>query len=91
MRSTSEATRFRKDLKRCRKRGCDISKLKNIVALLANDQPLPKSCRPHKLIGEYRTCWECHIAPDWLLIYELVDDANALILVRTGTHADLFR
>lgn len=73
-----------------KKRGAASSKLSEVLELLAADQPLPERCRPHKLVGEWTGFWECHIEPDWLLVYDL-DDPDALTLVATGTHADLFR
>ena len=71
------------------KRGADEKKLAAIIEALATDAPLPPRARPHMLAGDWKGFMECHIAPDWLLIYQLVDDE--LILIRTGTHADLFR
>jgi mRNA interferase YafQ len=84
-----EEKSFRKDLKRVRKRGKDIEKLKVAVQILALGGLLPASYRDHALTGNYKGFRECHIEPDWLLIYRLGHDA--LILVRTGSHADLFR
>lgn len=72
------------------KRGAQARKLSEVLELLAADQPLPERCRPHKLVGEWNGFWECHIEPDWLLVYDL-DDPDALTLVATGSHADLFR
>ena len=71
------------------KRGADEKKLVIIIEALATDASLPPQARPHMLAGDWKGFMECHIAPDWLLIYQLVDDE--LILIRTGTHADLFR
>ncbi len=65
-----------------------MRRLHEAVSLLANDEPLPARCRPHRLAGEWSGFWECHIGPDWLLIYDLDDEG--LALHRTGTHADLF-
>jgi mRNA interferase YafQ len=79
---------FKKDQKRIRKRGYKEEKLTEIVLFLANMQPLPASTRNHKLNGNYVGHWECHIEPDWLLIYHY--DEKILLLIRTGTHADLF-
>lgn len=70
------------------KRGMEIRKLNQILQLLQIDTPLPLSARPHKLVGDWSGFWECHIEPDWLLIYTLEEDAIGL--VRTGSHADLF-
>lgn len=82
--------RFEKDLKRCLKRGYKIQELKTIVDKLINEEPLPPSCRPHKLTGNYNECWECHIRPDWLLIWKQYNEEMVLIMTRTGTHSDLF-
>ena len=91
MRSVETHGKFKKDYRRCVKRGLDISKLSDVVTLLLNDQPLPERCRPHKLVGGWEGYWECHISPDWLLIYDLDDEGQTLGLIRTGTHADLFK
>lgn len=79
---------FKKSLKRMKKRGKHEEKLYAIMRKLANDEPLPDKCRPHKLVGNWSGNWECHIEPDWLLIYRLEEDT--LILEDTGTHSDLF-
>jgi len=71
------------------KRGAKPERLAAIVEKLANDEPLPKKCRPHQLSGNWQGFCECHLAPDWLLIYQVTD--SELILVRTGSHSDLFR
>jgi mRNA interferase YafQ len=81
-------TRFSKDVTRCRKRGLKFERLDNIVRMIAENKELPNSCRPHLLKGKYDDYWECHIQPDWLLIYDLTE--NGLYLIRTGTHSDLF-
>ena len=82
------ASQFRKDYKRAVKRGWDIRKLETLVDALATGTPLPDAARPHKLAGTYKDAWDAHIAPDWLLIYEI--DPETLTLRRTGTHSDLF-
>jgi len=79
---------FEKDAIKMRKRGKDIGKLEYIVSILAEERTLPAKYRNHKLIGNYQGLMECHVEPDWLLIYEIGD--NTLYLVRTGTHSDLF-
>lgn len=84
-----EEKAFRKDLKRVQKRGKDIEKLKTAVRILSLGGLLSPSYRDHALIGNYKDFRECHIEPDWLLIYRLT--TQALILVRTGSHSDLFR
>lgn len=81
-------SQFKKDYKRCVKRGYEIHKLQNIIRHLANEKGLEARYRDHALLGEYKDCRECHIEPDWLLIYLL--SGTELVLVRTGTHSDLF-
>ena len=80
--------RFERDLKRARKRGKDIGKLHAVVETLLTGKRLPPRCRAHPLSGDWKGFWECHLEPDWLLIWK--QDENALTLVRTGTHSDLF-
>jgi mRNA interferase YafQ len=84
------SSRFRKDLKRVMSRGYDMSLLDGVVETLALEKPLPPKNRDHTLSGDYAGCRECHIAPDWLLIYEIDKEVLALYLTRTGTHSDLF-
>lgn len=79
---------FRKDLKLCAKRGCDLTLLQGGIDTLRMPAPLPPANREHKLFGNHAGECECHIAPDWLLIYRVY--ADELYLVRTGSHADLF-
>jgi len=88
MRTLVETTAFRKDLKRVTKRRCDLEKLAAVIQKLQSAEVLPASNRPHPLKGEWKGSWECHIGPDWLLIYAASD--TELVLARTGTHADLF-
>jgi len=83
-------TKFQKDLKRAEKRGYDISLLTAVIKKLAAGEALEESCRDHTLKGNYKGCRECHITPDWLLIYEKIEDTLFLYLTRTGTHSDLF-
>lgn len=82
------STRFKKDFKTCVKRGCQMSLLQQAIDTLRIPAPLPPQNRDHNLIGNYSGYRECHIEPDWLLIYKQTDDE--LRLDRTGTHADLF-
>ncbi len=82
--------RFRKDLVRAEKRGYDLSLLATVIKTLANGEPLPAKQKDHVLLGDYAGCRECHITPDWLLIYEIYEDQLLLYLTRTGTHSDLF-
>ncbi len=81
-------TRFERDLKRANRRGKDLDRLWAVVQTLQSGQDLHIRYRPHRLSGQWSSHWECHIEPDWLLIWGYRDDA--LVLVRTGTHADLF-
>lgn len=71
-----------------KKRGLDLAKLDAIVGALQTDAPLPPSARPHKLVSQAREIWDVHIANDWVLLYEINDEA--LIMHRTGSHSDLF-
>lgn len=83
-------SRFQKDLKRIQKRGYDLSLLTDIIKKLANGEQLSEKNRDHNLSGGYLGCRECHITPDWLLIYEIDNGELILYLTRTGTHSDLF-
>ena len=80
--------KFEKDLKRCQKRAKDTDKLKAVMNLLIHQKPLPASQRDHKLVGNYVDCRECHIEPDWLLVYRKTD--TYIVFEATGSHADLF-
>lgn len=82
--------RFEKDLKRCEKRGYDMQLIKDALALLADTGQLPPEYHPHKLAGDYAGCWECHLKPDWLLVWQQNDRELVLLLTNTGTHSDLF-
>ena len=83
-------TAFKRDYKRIKKRGYDLRLLEDVIALLAQEQELPPAYRDHALTGDYSGCRECHIAPDWLLVYEVLQDELLLYLTLTGTHSDLF-
>lgn len=83
-------TKFQRDLKRIEKRGYNLTLLTQIIKKLANGEKLSEKNRDHALMGEYGGCRECHITPDWLLIYEIAGDELILYLTRTGTHSDLF-
>ena len=88
MRNLISATQFRRDVKLAEKRGKDMAKLRELIELLAAGSPLPARYKDHSLGGEWRHFRDCHIEPDWLLIYKI--DGDDLYLVRTGTHSDLF-
>ena len=85
-------TKFQKDLKRVKKRGFDISLLTDIIKKLAAGEPLPEKYRDHALVNsrDYKGMRECHIQPDWLLVYKVVQETLILKLIRTGSHSDLF-
>lgn len=87
----SMSGKFKKSLKLAYKRGLDISLLENIVNKLQQGLVLEEKYRDHELKGKYKGFRECHIQPDWLLIYLIEDDILVLTLVDTGTHADLFK
>jgi mRNA interferase YafQ len=85
----SYTKQFEKDWKRLQKRGKSKEKLKKVLGLLINEEQLPQSCKDHRLIGNFKGRRECHIEPDWLLIYKNTE--SIIIFERTGSHADLFR
>lgn len=84
------SSKFKKDYKLIKKRGYDLSLLKEVIDILANGEKLPERYHDHNLSGEYSGCRECHILPDWLLVYRIEKDLLILGLTRTGTHSDLF-
>lgn len=91
MKYTVEPTnRFKKDLKLCKNRGYDIEKIAEIIKKLANGEKLPDRNKDHSLSGNWDGYRECHILPDWLLIYQYYEDEVILLLTRTGTHSDLY-
>lgn len=81
-------TKFTKDITRCAKRGKDLKKIEVVINNLSTGQKLESKYKDHNLIGNYSGRRECHIDPDWLLIYKI--DNNSIIFERTGTHSDLF-
>ncbi|WP_294177371.1 type II toxin-antitoxin system YafQ family toxin [uncultured Selenomonas sp.] len=81
---------FRRGYKRAKKRGLDLSLLGEIVEMLRCGKKLPKKYADHCLSGDFSQCRECHIQPDWLLVYRIDDDILTLTLMDTGTHAELF-
>ena len=89
MKQTIQSNRFKRDFKKMLKRGASQVNLQKVLVKLAMAEPLPDRCRPHKLVGEYMGLWECHIEPDWLLIYDVRE--GSIGLARTGTHSDLFK
>ena len=89
MRSFSRTTQFKKDVKRAEKRGKDLTELRAVLDLLIEGKPLPPEYKDHPLRGNFAGSRDCHIQPDWILIYT-VDEAHVRF-ERTGTHSDLFR
>lgn len=83
---------FKKDYKLAIKRGCEIEKMSQVIDLLRREQPLPEEYRDHALVNSrnYKGMRECHIQPDWLLVYKIVHNTLELRLIRTGSHSDLF-
>ena len=90
MYSVEYTKRFARDVKRCAKRGLNIAKLQVAANILAETGTLPIQYRPHKLTGNYAGCWECHIEPDWLLVWEQDDFRLTLLFLHTGKHSDIF-
>ena len=84
------SSRFSKDLKIIARRGYDLNKVKFVIEELANGKTLDPKYKDHQLQGNYIGKRECHILPDWLLIYEICDNELLLYLARTGSHSDLF-
>ena len=82
--------KMKKDVRRMKKRGKDMSKLITVLIMLADKQPLPEQYKDHQLSGKLSDFRECHIEPDWLLMYQYYDDILILSATATGTHADLF-
>ena len=84
------STQFKKDLKLCKKRGLNLDLLSDVLKMLVEGETLPEKYRDHALHGDFEGCRECHILPDWLLIYEYCDSELFIYLTRTGSHSDLF-
>lgn len=85
------SSQFRKDIKRLIKRGFDISLIEKAIEILETGNPLPEEYNSHPLKGEWKGCYEFHIKSDWIVIYEIIEEKLVLILLRTGTHQDLFK
>ena len=83
-------TQFKKDLKRAKKQHKNLDKLFEVVSILANGEKLEEAYRDHELTGDYAGTRECHIEPDWLLVYEIQQSGLVLMLYRAGSHSDLF-
>lgn len=87
--SIHRSNRFKKDVAKLKKQDYDMQLLKEIIGLLAAEKSLPERCKNHKLHGEFTGCYDCHIQPDWVLIYEYIE--NTLYLYRTGSHSEIFK
>jgi len=82
-------SKFKRDYRLAKRRGQNIERLHEIILMLASGEKLPLECMDHPLKGDYGGCRECHIAPDWLLIYQIEKDELVLLLLRIGSHSDL--
>jgi mRNA interferase YafQ len=89
MRTLRRTSHFKRDVNRMQRQGRDAEKLKSVLEALVKGEPLAARHRDHVLVGQYKGTRECHIEPDWLLIYELGE--TEIVLIRTGSHSDLFR
>lgn len=84
------SNQFKKDFRRCIKRGLNMQHITDAMDLLADTGTLPAKYRPHRLSGNRQGQWECHIQPDWLMTWEQNDTELILLFLQTGTHSDLF-
>lgn len=90
MRTPIYTKKFQKELKKCKSRGLDTGDIAKVMEKLIEGKPLEPKNKNHPLSGDFVGCFDCHIHPDWLLVYMLDDEANTVTFLRTGTHADLF-
>lgn len=90
MYSISRTNSFKKALRRCLKRGLDMKAFETVVTILSEKGKLPQKYKPHRLNAKFNFAWECHIEPDWLLVWEQDDDNLTLLFIDTGTHSDIF-
>ena len=86
-----KTSQFKASLKLAKKRGLNITLLESVIERLRQDKPLEKKHRNHELLGKYKGIWECHIQPDWLLLYLKAKDILVMTLIDTGTHSDIFK
>jgi mRNA interferase YafQ len=89
MKTIRRTFQFKRDVKRMQRQGREVEKLKRMLEALVQGEPLATKYRDHVLVGQYKGTRECHSEPDWLLIYELAE--TEIVLIRTGSHSDLFR
>jgi mRNA interferase YafQ len=90
MRAPVYSTRFKKDYKLCQKRGFAMQKLLATMRAFESEMPLSSQYKEHPLQGNYSGCMECHIEPDWLLVYQIDDEIKEVYFIRTGRHSDIF-
>ena len=81
---------FKKSVKLCKKRGLNIELLREVIDHLQKGDTLPQNYKAHKLLGNYSNCWECHIQPDWLLLWQENESDLTLMFINTGSHSDIF-
>ena len=81
--------KFKKDLKQCERRGYDMILIRTVIKYMEEHGQAPQANRPHRLHGKLSGFWECHIDPDWVLIYDIQQTIQLVTLARTGTHSDL--
>lgn len=86
----SFSSRFKKSYKLCVKRGLDPEIMARAIKSLAETATVPKEFKPHQLTGDYKDCMECHLQPDWLLVWKKNQDVMEVLMVTTGTHSDIF-
>ncbi len=86
----SYTNRFRKDLRKCNKQNLDLDKLSTAIKILQSNGNLPSQYKPHKLRGSYDGLWECHLSPDWLMVWKQDDKKLTLLFMYTGSHSELF-
>jgi mRNA interferase YafQ len=89
MKAIRRTSQFQRDVKRMQRQGRELERLKRVLEALVQEEPLATKYRDHVLVGQYRGTRECHLEPDWVLIYELSE--TEIVLIRTGSHSDLFR
>jgi mRNA interferase YafQ len=89
MKAVKRTSQFKRDVKRMQRQGKDLRKLKRVLESLVQGEGLAAKYRDHVLVGQYKGTRECHIEPDWLLVYELAE--SEIVLIRTGSHSDLFK
>ena len=90
MYSINYTHQFKKDMRKCAKRGFDIEEIKTAIKILSETGALPAEYKPHLLKGDRKGQWECHIEPNWLMTWEQNDNELTLLFLQTGTHSDIF-